>query len=788
MNATTYIEELCQPLLFNISSKGLWENLKSPGVIFGYSLPLLEIQILLIFVSFAMSHMILRFIGISPTASYLMAGLIMGPQLFDLREKSSRILSWDPELDGNGPLKGISTFAAILFTFLLTLKTNRRVVFSSGKLPIVIGISTFFVPLLVGLYFRIFAIGYINPHYMPRKRALVERTVIIGSQSCILLPTTTYILLELKILNSEFGRLVLSASIINDLLAIALFVTIYTLGTYRNISTTTAYSDVIGMIIFILVVIFLIKPAIEWIVENTPEGKPVADIYVDAVIVTVLASVVYSTFFNMKHVMGPFLIGLVIPEGPPLGSALEAKYEKLTMNVFSPLSIAFSAMRCDIMKIIYQLDDLIYNMFLMALTLVLKLVAGLVPCLYCRLPLRESIAVSILLSCKSFAEIFLFETALDDGYMSHAMYSFLIVYLLINSAIVPTILRGLYDPKRKYVGHQERNILSLKPNSDLRILTCVHRPDNIPGAIAFLQLLSSPNRELPIIVTVLHLVKLVGQLFPVLIPHNTKSKRLMTNNSYISTVLLTFNKFKHESLDSASLAMFTAFSHENLMHEDICTLALDQTTSMIVVPSGRTWTIDGEFDMDDESIRRLNMSLLECAPCSIGILVDRGKFLRRENRRSNINVGVIFIGGKDDREALSLVKRMKHNPKVRVTVIRLISTKETEYTNSVYGLDHKVMKEMEDSEATNNITYTETSVTGGPELATTVRLLAEEYDLMVVGRDHGKASPDFSGLKEWMELPELGVIGDLLAVRDLKSRLSVLVVQHQHHALNIHRS
>ncbi|CAA7025630.1 unnamed protein product [Microthlaspi erraticum] len=451
------------------------------------------------------------------------------------------------------------------------------------------------------------------------------------------------------------------------------------------------------------------------------------------------------------------------------------------MNLFIPITIAFSSARCDIMRIIYELDDILYNVFLTGLTLVLKLVAGFVPCLYCKLPLKESFAVAILLSCKSFPEIFIYESTFNEKYLSHATYSFLIIYVLINTAIVPVVLKSLYDPKRKYVGYQKRNILSLKPNSDLRILTCVRRPDNISGTIAFLQLLSSPNHQLPIVVTVLHLVKLIGQIVPVLISHSKNSKRLI-KDSYINTTILAFNQFIKESLGSTTVSMFTALSHENLMHEDICMLALDQATSIIVVPSGRTWTTDGVFKSDDEAIRRLNMSLLERAPCSIGILVDRGHFLRRGKKKKNIDVGVIFIGGKDDREALSLVNRMKDNPKVRVTVIRLISNQETESTNWDYILDHEIIKELKNSETTNNFAYIERNVHGGPEVATTVLFLAEEYDLMVVGRDHGMSSPDFSGLKEWIELPELGVIGDLLAVRDLRSRVSVLVVQQQHHA------
>jgi len=70
MNTTTYIGH-CRISFFNISSQGFWENLKSPDVVFGYSLPLLEIQIILIFFCIVMSHMFLRCIGVSQIVSYM---------------------------------------------------------------------------------------------------------------------------------------------------------------------------------------------------------------------------------------------------------------------------------------------------------------------------------------------------------------------------------------------------------------------------------------------------------------------------------------------------------------------------------------------------------------------------------------------------------------------------------------------------------------------------------------------------------------------------------------------
>lgn len=222
-------------------------------------------------------------------------------------------------------------------------------------------------------------------------------------------------MLELKILNSELGRLALSASVINDIFGIFSMVLASILGTYMNVSHVTAFRDVIAVVIFVLIVFLGFKPVVQGIIDRTPEGKPVEIIYVHTLILTALASSVYSMLFNLKYVLGPLVIGLVIPEGAPLGSALEAKYEKLTMNVFLPISITVSVMRCDGIRMFSQFSDIVYNVFLTGLTLTLKLVACFVPCLYYKLPLNESVAISIILSYKSFSDFVLYESLLDDS-------------------------------------------------------------------------------------------------------------------------------------------------------------------------------------------------------------------------------------------------------------------------------------------------------------------------------------------------------------------------------------
>jgi hypothetical protein len=54
--------------------------------------------------------------------------------------------------------------------------------------------------------------------------------------------------------------------------------------------------------------------------------------------------------------------------------------------------------------------------------------------------------------------------------------------------------------------------------------------------------------------------------------------------------------------------------------------------------------------------------VLELAPCSVGILVDRGHLGRpMVSLESSCSVAMIFLGGSDDREALTFAKRMANN-------------------------------------------------------------------------------------------------------------------------------
>jgi hypothetical protein len=140
---------------------------------------------------------------------------------------------------------------------------------------------------------------------------------------------------------------------------------------------------------------------------------------------------------------------------------------------------------------------------------------------------------------------------------------------------------------------------------------------------------------------------------------------------------------------------------------------------------------------------------------------------------------MIYLGGRDDREALCLAKRAIRNPKIKLVVYHL--THEQRVPNLEYILDNEALKEIKKlpHHGLKNVYYHKVIVNDGPGTSSVLRDIANEHDFFIVGRTHDSNLPQIQGLTNWSEFSELGVIGDLLASRDFESRAGVLVVQQQ---------
>ena len=185
--------------------------------------------------------------------------------------------------------------------------------------------------------------------------------------------------------------------------------------------------------------------------------------------------------------------------------------------------------------------------------------------------------------------------------------------------------------------------------------------------------------------------------------------------------------------------------------------------------------------------------MLQNAPCSVGILVDRGFGVTSKISRTSIflHAAVIFIGGKDDREALVYASHVAQHPGVKLTVLRFLldanaNSKCTRPGTSKVNLAEQEEEMQLDDEffagfyerhVGGQVAYMEKYLANSGETMSALQSLGGQHGLIIVGRGGRVNSALTAGMNDWEQCPELGPIGDILSGSAFAVSASILIIQ-----------
>ncbi|KAI4306887.1 hypothetical protein L6164_030128 [Bauhinia variegata] len=145
-------------------------------------------------------------------------------------------------------------------------------------------------------------------------------------------PVLSQALLELNLITSELGHIALSSAMINDALEwVSLVVGAMTRNRQHSAQFLTCY------LLMICLCVFITRPAMLIIEKRTPEGKPVKEIYIVLILLGVLIMAAISDIIGLSFLQGPLLLGLIMPNGAPLGTTLAEKSEVIILQFLLPL-------------------------------------------------------------------------------------------------------------------------------------------------------------------------------------------------------------------------------------------------------------------------------------------------------------------------------------------------------------------------------------------------------------------------------------------------------------------
>nr|XP_009606508.1 cation/H(+) antiporter 15-like isoform X2 [Nicotiana tomentosiformis] len=726
---------------------------------------------------------LLKPLGQPLIVSQILGGVILGPSIIGKNgELSSKVFP----SKGRSVLDTVSVFGFMLFIFQIGVKIDLSIVLKSSRKALAVGILGFFVP---------FGLASFTAFLLEKFLSLDQELITLLSRVVILQSMTAYpgiacFLDELKILNSEIGRLASSSSIICDICHWTILSLKYALELAKAKSVRVTLGSLVSGALYILVIAFGIRPAILWAIRQTPEGKPVKNVYVFVVLVLLLWCGFTGEAIGLSSIVACFLFGLVIPDGPPLGSAIVEKLDCFVSVLLMPPFFTICGLQMNVFSIV-RLRNVGVLQLVVLVAFIGKIMGTILPLLFWRVPLRDAFSLALIMNSKGIMELAFLNDFKKNKDTSEENYTIMLISVVVITGVISPLVKVLYDPSRRYIAYKRRTIMHSRENDELRILACIHSQENVRAVISLLQV-SNPTKESHVNLVVLHLTKLSGRASSVLVAHRKRDKPSL-NPTQSERIFNAFEKFGQQNNDLIMVQCYKGISPYATMHNDVCSLALEKRTTLIIVPFHKHWIFEKRIETS-YAYRHLNKNVLEKAPCSIGILIVRGSTKKSRYAitvPSLYRVVVLFFGGADDREALSYAERMSGHPSVQMTLIRFTRSSSSE--NIVGGTERsKVLDTQILSEFNNRflrseqVSYQEAEVNRGADVLEVIKSLGNFYDLVMVGRRHIDSPILLQLTKRNNEDGELGVIGELLAASDIESETSVLVMQQQTRLWGLH--
>ncbi|XP_048495622.1 cation/H(+) antiporter 15 isoform X2 [Beta vulgaris subsp. vulgaris] len=652
--------------------------------------------------------------------------------------------------------------------------------FKPEKIAISIGISLFIFTLIIPMIITIAIMNQVDIESELRK----SLPLLVGSQSLVAFPAIACLLAELKIFNTEVGRLAVSTSMFYDLLALSTCAFGFAYLETREegfFISIAAILSILGFIAGVVVVVrfFLLRLLVSPVTETStisPGRHHVNELHLIIILVVLFISTLLSEIVGQHYYLGPMVLGLAIPDSSPLGAAVVSKLDTFVSGLLYPTFLAISGLKTDIFSV--SLQQSWQTAIIVTAGVLVKFAAVMIPAMQGNIPFQEAFVLALVMNVRGVNELIIYNLVLEDKKISGQDFTLLVVSSILVTAIMTPFVKLLYDPSRAFAPMRKMTIQHHKKDGELKMVVCIHQHDNVPTLVNVLEA-SGASEESPISVIVVILVEVVGKSAPMLLAYRPQ-RTLEPSNSCNNHISNAFQQYERQNVGKASVQVYKNMSHFDAMHDDVRRIAAEKRANLVILPFHKQWAIDGTVGAINRSIQEMNLKLLEWVPCSLGILIDRGPSngsLSILHSKSAYRVAVLFIGGADDVESLAYGARMVRHERVVVTVIRFIlvgrdNSRERKHESEIID-DYR-----KSNSGNERLIYREELVKDGVGLAESIRNMDNIYDLILVGRTH-QHSPLLFGLHQWSECPELGVIGDLLASSDAGTTASVLVVQQQ---------
>ncbi len=401
---------------------------------------------ILLFAAKIMAELFLR-IKLPIVLGELLAGMIIGP--FAL----GAFLVWDNQslLQITGEIRVLGEIGAIVILFMAGLEMSPKEFLKGGKNAFIVGTAGVIIPFFAGLAaFQMF--GFDALQSMMIATALTATSIAISVQ----------VLSEFGKLKTKEARLIISAAVVDDILAIAVLSVVSSLATGDGGIEDIVPLDVIFTILQVLgffaiiligsVILIprLITPKI-WKARGGVEGIATAMFFGAAALAGAI---------GLSPIVGAFAVGMALSTTEVFGK-VEAYIGKVGL-IFAPLFFAIIGAQVDLRAI--NLEILMLSGVIIVIAVVTKFFGCGIPAWLLLKNKTQGMRVGIGMISRGEVGLIVAGVGVTSGILTSSVYSTIVLMVIATTIITPIWLKIEYRKDLRKGTDSNQNTNEIKSN------------------------------------------------------------------------------------------------------------------------------------------------------------------------------------------------------------------------------------------------------------------------------------------------------------------------------------
>lgn len=371
----------------------------------------------------------------------ILAGIILGPSALAsvFPNLFNEVFVSEPR--AYGAFDGLASVGIILLMFIAGFEVDLKQIRANGKQAISISLMGIIFPFAVGFiavwafYDRLFTTDGNNQ--------LVTALFFGTALSITALSVITKILMDLNLLKTKIGNLVLTSAMVDDFLGWILFSII--IGMMNTGKEEGSFSSAIMVVVYVIFMITFGRWAINKLLSIAQKYLKIGRVITLAICLCLMSAIV-TEYLGVRGVFGAFIMGVAIGDSEYFTERHKLILHQFTVNIIAPLFFASIGLR---LNFIANFDIEIVAIIL-AIACIAKLVGAGLGARMSGMKKNESLAVAFGMNARGSQEIVLGLLALQAKIISEQVFVGLVVM-----TVVTIVISG---PAMKYYFLKEKTV------------------------------------------------------------------------------------------------------------------------------------------------------------------------------------------------------------------------------------------------------------------------------------------------------------------------------------------